>query len=340
MPITSLATAQAQNRARPRVGSDAMVAAMLLAAHLRPARGRAAPARLASTVVSQRVPARPAPSSTGRSRKLQSASPTKRPRDIQLSQFYTHPAIAGLMAEISREHFNLDHVQTVEPSAGDGAFLPFLPVDRLAFDTEPKDGGIVAADFLDITVSSDLPIVMIGNPPFGKNSNLAKAFFNHAASQSLVIAMILPRTFRKASIQNALNLNFHLFREVDVPDDAFLFRSEKRTVPAVFQIWIRSDRLRALWWTERTHRDFAFVDRADKDFAIRRIGVNAGRLYRNTKGKDKSFYFIKGDVWDVMSTLDFQAIARDTAGIPSLSMAEIVGLYDERIRLNRSACEA
>ncbi|PCG13112.1 SAM-dependent methyltransferase [Sphingomonas adhaesiva] len=271
---------------------------------------------------------------------MQSAVPDKRPRDLRLSQFYTRPTIAGLMAQIFREHFNLDHFQTVEPSAGDGAFLPFLPLDRLAFDIEPKHPGIEAADFLEITVQSDLPIMMIGNPPFGQNSNLAKAFFNHAASQSLVIAMILPRTFRKASIQNVLDRNFHLFREVDVPGDAFLFRSEKRTVPAVFQIWIRSDRLRALRWTERTHRDFTFVDRADANFAIRRIGVNAGRLYKNPRGEDDSFYFIKGDVWDVMSMLDFQAVARDTAGIPSLSKAEIVGLYDERIRLNRSACKA
>jgi hypothetical protein len=239
------------------------------------------------------------------------------------------------MYAIFCEHFEPGHFLMVEPSAGEGAFLMLLPEGSPAFDVEPKHPGIRKDDFLDIQIESDLPVVMIGNPPFGKNSSLAKQFFNHAASQSMVIAMILPRTFRKASTQNQLNRDFELFREVDVPPAAFVFRSKRQTVPAVFQIWTRTDRPRSPWWTATSHSDFEFTNRENADFAIRRIGVNAGTIHHNPEGRDDSFYFIRGDVEDVMSQLDLAGKARDVAGIPSLSKAEIVGLYDEWTRRAR-----
>ena len=164
-----------------------------------------------------------------------------------------------LAKKLFREHFNPEGFLMVEPSAGEGAFLKLLTGDRLAFDLEPKCHGIDLANFLEVEIACDQPIAMIGNPPFGRNSSLAKEFFNHSARQAMVIAMILPRTFRKASVQNALNRSFHLFRDVDVPNDAFTFRSKRQSVPAVFQIWTRSEGVRELRQTERTHADFEFT---------------------------------------------------------------------------------
>jgi hypothetical protein len=59
--------------------------------------------------------------------------------------------------------------------------------------------------------------LIIGNPPFGKSSSIAIKFFNKAALFSECIAFILPRTFKRISIQNRLDLNFSLIYTKDLP---------------------------------------------------------------------------------------------------------------------------
>lgn len=160
---------------------------------------------------------------------------------------------------------------------------------------------------------------------------MAVRFFNHAARQSSVIAFILPRTFRKASIENRLDRNFHLLHEETVPDDAFLFRSKPYNVPAIFQIWERRPERRELRHVETRHSDFDFTTPDRADFAIQRVGARAGRVHRDFTASPSSHYFIRGDVEDIMGQLDFPSVARNVAGNPSLSKSEIVSLYRERL---------
>ena len=40
-------------------------------------------------------------------------------------------------------------------------------------------------------------ILIVGNPPYGKNCSTAINFFNHAVTISDFIAFIIPKTFRK-----------------------------------------------------------------------------------------------------------------------------------------------
>ena len=61
----------------------------------------------------------------------------------------------------------------VEPSAGTGSFLKLLPSGSLADDVDPKCHGIQRVDFLKIEIESDREIVIIGNPPLGKNASMA-----------------------------------------------------------------------------------------------------------------------------------------------------------------------
>ena len=63
--------------------------------------------------------------------------------------------------------------------------------------------------------------VVIGNPPYGKNSSLAVKFLNKASELSDTVHMILPRTFRKPSVINRINPNLHLVSDKDVDDSAF-----------------------------------------------------------------------------------------------------------------------
>jgi hypothetical protein len=220
----------------------------------------------------------------------------------------------------------------VEPSAGTGSFLKLLPAGSLAYDIDPKYPGIHTADFLTVKIPSDRNVAIIGNPPFGKNASTAVRFFNHAARQSSVIALILPRSFRKASIQKRLDPAFHLLRDEVVPNDAFLFRSKPYNVPAVFQIWERRSQPRSVRAIETRHPDFEFTGPDRADFAIQRVGAQAGRVHRNFRASPSSHYFIRGDVEAVMAQLDFASVTGNVAGNPSLSKSEIVCMYRQQAR--------
>ncbi|WP_254621089.1 SAM-dependent methyltransferase [Sphingomonas sp. CL5.1] len=256
-----------------------------------------------------------------------------RASDVQLDQYYTRQDVAAHFYGIFREHFDPAIYLMVEPSAGTGSFFRLLPAGSVAYDVEPKYPGIRTADFLTINIGSDRPAAIIGNPPFGKNASMAVRFFNHAARQADVIALILPRTFRKGSIHNRLDRAFHLVREEIVPDDAFLFRGKPYNVPAIFQIWERRPEPRALRPVETRHPDFEFTTPDRADFVIQRVGARAGRVHHDFTASPSSHYFIRGDVEAVMAQLDFARFAGNVAGNPSLSKAEIVSLYREWVEL-------
>ena len=249
--------------------------------------------------------------------------------DRKYDQYYTRPDVAAFFYDRFKEYFDPSDYLMVEPSAGTGSFYKILPNGSIAYDIEPKYPGIINANFLEVEIETDRPIAIIGNPPFGKNSSTAVRFFNHAARQSSVIAFILPRTFRKASIVNRLDRSFHLVREWDVPADAFLFRSKPYDVPAVFQIWRRKPELRKPRPVETRHPDFKFTTKECADFAIQRVGGQAGRVHQDFSKSPSAHYFIEGNVKHAMEQIDFARVTGDVAGNPSLAKSEIVALYRE-----------
>lgn len=247
--------------------------------------------------------------------------------DVRLNQYYTCNDVAKRLYAIFCEHIDPTAVRIVEPSAGEGAFFKMLPPGSLGFDVDPKCPGMVTADFLHVEICADLPVAVLGNPPFGKNASMAVRFFNHAAHQSDLIAFIMPRSVRKAAIENRLNSDFHLLREEDVPESAFLFRGKPFDVPAVFQIWERRSHPRLLKPVATKHPDFEFTSPDRADFAIQRVGARAGRVHRDFKASPNSHYFIRGKVESVMRELDFTTVTGDVAGNPSLAKSEIIRLY-------------
>lgn len=262
-----------------------------------------------------------------------------RASDLRLDQYYTCPPVARQLYATFCRFFKPEDFRMVEPSAGKGAFFKLLPPGSLGFDVEPKYPGIQTADFLTVEIGGELDVAIIGNPPFGKNASLAVRFFNHAARQSSVIALIMPRSVQKAAIENRLDPAFHLQFEVIVPDHAFFFRGKPFDVPAVFQIWERRPQPRQLQFVETTHQDFEFTTHDRANFAIQRVGANAGRVHSNFKASPSSHYFIRGDgdVEAVMRILDFASVTCNVAGNPSLAKCEIVSLYRKHLQISINA---
>lgn len=260
---------------------------------------------------------------------------------IRLDQYYTRHDVAAYLYEVLKRYFDPDKYQMIEPSAGEGAFYRVLPAGSIGYDLAPRYPGVRKADFLSVDLSVDTggrEIGILGNPPFGKNSSAAKRFFNHSAAHGAkFIAFILPKTFRKPSVQNKLDRAYHLLYEEDVPDNAFLFEGRTYNVPTTFQIWELRVEPRELILTETSHPDFEFTGPEDADFAIQRIGARAGRIHQDFTVSKSSHYFIRGNVRTVMAQLDFGSVAQNTAGNPSLARSEIVRLYREWVARNTGA---
>ena len=252
-----------------------------------------------------------------------------------LDQYYTDPSIASFCLNIVSRHHIITNYQCIEPSAGTGSFFNLLPNGSLGFDLDPRAAGIIKSDFFDVVISGDEydPILTIGNPPFGKNSSLAVRFFNHAAQFSQVIAFIVPRTFRKPSIQNRLDQAFSLIDEETLPKNSFVFEGQPYDVPCIFQIWERLAEERQLITTMTQHPDFEFTTSQNADFAIQRVGVNAGTIKTDLSVSKQSHYFVKSlvtGVEDIMRGIDFARVKHDTAGNPSISKHEVIVLYSEK----------
>lgn len=255
----------------------------------------------------------------------------------KLDQFYTDPNYAKLFFEKIQRLLDLseyDHV--LEPSAGNGSFYNlFDPAQRIGLDLEPKAAGVVKTDFFDWMPPLGKRIITIGNPPFGKNASLAVKFFNRAAEFSDVIAFVIPRTFRKASIINRLDPNFHLVYDETVPDNSFIFNGNSYNVPCAAQIWQRKTTPRDKVPTlklEQIKSWFELVEPAQSDFAIQRVGGRAGliRLEDRLDFSAESHYFIKAHdhrVLSVFQKVDFDQVKFNTAGNPSISPSELIELW-------------
>lgn len=273
--------------------------------------------------------------------RVERRSPTvqidNRPSDIRLDQYYTHPDVARRLYAVLLSHTCLTGYLMIEPSAGTGSFFMLLSPGSLGFDVEPKYPGIMTADFLEAEIDSGgQKMCFIGNPPFGRQSRKALRFVNHAARQGAeIVAMILPRTFRKRNLQNEINSYLHLIHEEIVPRKAFLFRGKPYDVPAVFQIWQRRDKPRVRWLLETEHPDFEFTESAPDTFGLQRVGARAGTVHDDLGMSPKSHYFIRpanAGVRRIFERLQpqFRRAASNVAGVPSLAKSEIIALYRKR----------
>ena len=168
-------------------------------------------------------------------------------RNQKLDKFYTVPLVVDTCIDRLLTHFNKHKWDTwgtvIEPSAGNGSFLRKIDHRHLIpLDISPEHPDIVQQDFLVYEPPSDLnggvggPVLVIGNPPFGKGSSLAVKFFNHASTFAQTIAFIVPRTFRRTSVQNRLDLSFRLVFDEDISVKPCGF-SPPMGVKCCFQIW-------------------------------------------------------------------------------------------------------
>ena len=272
-------------------------------------------------------------------------------RDQGLDKFYTISSYSKICIEKVFELYNKsDFDLIIEPSAGNGSFYNQIENDnKIGLDISPEDENILKMNFFDYTPPQNKKnILVIGNPPFGKISSIAIKFFNHSSKWANVIAFIIPRTFRRFSVQNKLNNNFHLIYDSDVPLNPCCF-TPKLNVKCCFQIWHRQNNIRPVINLEKKHDDWDFLafgplDKQNQptppnnaDFAILAYGGKIGKIEKNNLNnlRPKSWHWIKCNIEEKelinrFNKLDYSN-GLNTARQNSIGRGELVKLYSDFI---------
>jgi len=190
---------------------------------------------------------------------------TGKNRDIT-DQFYTNKYVSEKCIKSLHEILNITSDDLlVEPSAGDGSFSDYFIENKYkidCYDIDPKKDYIIEQDFLDLNIDKyknyKNKIHSFGNPPFGKQSSLAKKFIEKCALFSDTISFILPKTFRKESFQEIFPLNFHLIEEIKLDKNSFTIDGKVHDVPCIFQIWVKKNENRQIE-PRHTEKGFKFI---------------------------------------------------------------------------------
>lgn len=276
---------------------------------------------------------------------------TKIIRKEGLDKFYTLPECSKKCIDKVCELYDIAGWDLIiEPSAGNGSFLNQIPSNhKIGIDILPDHQDIIKQDFFDYNppaININKNILVIGNPPFGKVSSLAIKFFNHSAKWANVIAFIIPRTFRKISIQNRLDNKFHLVYDEEIPNNPCCF-SPIMSVKCCFQIWEKKELERSFIDLPKKHDDWEFLKLGknddngqptpplDADFAMRAYGGNIGEI--KTEGlyelRPKSWHWFKTNIdkntlINRLSQLDYSN-SLNTARQNSMGRAELVNIYSD-----------
>jgi hypothetical protein len=272
---------------------------------------------------------------------------TKNVREEGLDKFYTLPTYSKKCIDKVFEFYNkINFDLIVEPSAGNGSFFFQLEVEyKIGIDISPENENIIKMDFFDYNPPTNKKnVLVIGNPPFGKISSIAIKFFNHSAKWSNIIAFIIPRTFRRPSVQNKLNNMFHLIYDEDVPLKPCCF-TPPMMVKCCFQIWEKKDIKRPFVELVTKHKDWDFlpfgsIDKngqptppKDADFAIRAYGGKIGEIesIKLNELRPKSWHWIKSNIKkeeliNRFNQLDYSD-SLNTARQNSMGRGELVRLY-------------
>lgn len=261
-------------------------------------------------------------------------------RKTGVEQYYTPKNLALKLSSKVVERTGLER-WFLEPAGGNGSFVTALEQlgakEIEAVDLYPKHPRVKRADFLDYQLVGE-GLVTISNPPFGRNNSLSIPFFNRAANHSEFIAFLVPRSWRKWSVQNRLDRRFHLISDEDVAVNYETDSGERiganNDLRTCFQIWQRRPELRGVVRVTDNHL-VAKCRPEEADLAIRVFGFGCGRSYRDfPRVPNTTLMFLRvldPRVFDVIEGLDYERFTLNTSYTRALALPELNYLLNEAI---------
>jgi predicted RNA methylase len=260
-----------------------------------------------------------------------------------IDKYYTKLSVVEQCIKLVKKYINISNNDLIiEPSAGNGSFIKdikTLSTNYNFYDLEPEHDEVIKQDFLEFDYEKIKQkfknIHIIGNPPFGRQASMAIKFIKKCCLFSNSISFILPKSFKKDSMQKCFEKHYHLTHEIDLLENSFLVNGVESDVPCVFQIWKYKEELRQVV-DKKLPLNFKFVKKEDNpDISFRRVGVNAGTIMKEIDDKSfQSHYFIKftnnktidGNIKNLKS-IKFNF--NNTVGPKSISKPELINEFNK-----------
>ena len=257
-------------------------------------------------------------------------------------QYYTpKPLALELVVQIEKVLGPIGGKSVLEPAGGTGAFIEAVQAKGvtsvISFDIEPLHELVSVGDFLEQEIK-ERNLITISNPPFGRNNSLSIPFFNHAAKVSDAICFIVPRSWRKWSVTNRLDLGFELALDLDIEidyvDAVGSPLSNKNHLATCFQIWKKTDSPRSLVRvTDKGIIEKVSPELADVSLTI--FGYGCGKVKTQFEPvANTTQMFLKLNhprALAALESVDYSKFFKNTAYTEALSLQEINYLLNEEI---------
>ncbi len=237
---------------------------------------------------------------------------------------------------------NLSSRVFIEPAGGTGSFInAAIEVgikDIISFDIEPHHHKVKAGDFLLQQIDA-VDAITVTNPPFGRNNSLSIPFFNHSAKTSEYIVFVVPRSWRKWTVQNKLDRRFELIRDDDLTINYVDVNGEhgykNNNLRTCIQYWKRSDtNLRPIYAVE----DMGIITKCkfdEADVSLTIFGYGCGTVKTDFPRKPNTTQmFLKLNhpmALEALQSVDFSKFFNHTAYTEALSIVEINFLLNQYI---------
>jgi hypothetical protein len=257
-------------------------------------------------------------------------------------QFYTPLALAHrLVSDVEKVLGSLQGKTVLEPAGGTGSFVEAALAkgakEVISFDIEPLHETVLLGSFLDQDLTQQ-NLITISNPPFGRNNSLSIPFFNHAARVSDAICFIVPRSWRKWSVTNRLDLNFELISDqdldIDYMDSSGELISDKSRLATCFQIWKKTETPRV----PVKIIDMGVIQKVSPELAdvsMTIFGYGCGSIkeaFERVPNTTQLFLKLKHpQALSALRSVDFSKFFKSTAYTEALSIQEINYLLNEQI---------
>jgi predicted RNA methylase len=260
-------------------------------------------------------------------------------------QFYTPQEEAIQVLERVLSHSPEASLRTfLEPAGGTGAFIEASKVfgftSFVSMDIEPRHPDVQLGDFL----ASRLDLseaVCVTNPPFGRNNSLSIPFFNHAAKYSDLIAFVVPRSWRKWSVINRLDGNFHLVDdwdlEIDYVDEQGEHTHGTGNLRTCVQVWKRDPERLRVKVSIPDHGIIRKTTAEEADVSFTLFGYGCGSVkedFPRVKNSTQAFFKLTHPrALEALKSVDYSRFFNHTAYTEALGLQEINFLLNEYLGL-------
>lgn len=263
-------------------------------------------------------------------------------RKTGTEQYYTRAQDAfALVAKLLNVYDCTDRT-FIEPAGGTGSFIQALIKSGvkkekiLSWDIEPLHPMVKKTkNFISENLEGLRGCIAITNPPFGRANSLNIDFFNKLSMHCDCIAFICPRSWRKWSVIDKLNKNFHLILDEDLNINYDYLGNEKKSTNKLrtcFQVWEkRSEKRSPILVVDRGYITKTTPKDADVQLTIFGRGCGTHKTtFERVPNTTKMFIRVNRSwVYEALSAVDFSRFYLNTAFVEALSIKEINFLLNE-----------